>query len=200
MRQRTRQRGPARWAVAPLLLLGCALPGRPILPLERLEQAVDRAASASSFRVHGSLGGVAKVVQWDGVVAGDNEQYTISTGGLLIESRRVDGTSWARRVDRPDRWTTVPYDSPLDLTTLLRGRVVNDAEGDGSAIIITVAYDDSVDVLEALGHIPSAGATTADISLDDGCLTAVTLRMGGHITAELRFWDYGREVAITAPT
>ena len=107
-------------------LLGAACDTRAATTAEgrqRLTQALTRARAACSFRVRGQLrNDGATLVEWEGFVDGADEQYLIRTNGLLIESRRFDRSSWARRVEPPGTWERVPYDGALILQSCITAR------------------------------------------------------------------------------
>jgi hypothetical protein len=165
--------------------------------LRRLTQAVRVATDARSFRVTGTLRVGGPVVQWKGIVDGQDEQYLIRANGLLIESRRVDHVSWSRRLDAPEPWQRVPYDAPLDLTVLTQGTVERVAH-DG-VWTITLRFDD-VDVLAAMTHIPSVGPITAEVTVDEEVLSTVTLHLRGEADAEIALTDFGLPLTVEPVT
>jgi hypothetical protein len=115
----------------------------------------------------------------------------------LIETRRIGAATWTRRADQPDTWHLVTGDHPLELSALLDDHVVAlHEQSDTFTLTIT---DDHTDLLDALTHIPSAGATTAQITIIDGMLDNVTLHLIGNVSVQLSFFDYGRETTIEPP-
>jgi hypothetical protein len=176
---------------------GCApaasdeLPPR---PRELIETAVTYARQRGSFRVRGELRTTVPAMVWEGVVVGTDEQAKTRTAGLVIESRRVGGRSWGRRADGDGSWMEVAYDGPIDLGVLLQGdsrRI--DRQDDGWSITLDFH---GVDILRALTHVPSTGATTATVTLHDDTIAQVTLELPGAVTARLDIWDYGGPVAV----
>lgn len=165
--------------------------------MRRLTQAVQHATEAHTFRVRGALVVGGPLVQWQGIVNGEDEQDLIRANRLLIESRRVDHTSWARRLDSPEPWQQVPYDSPLDLTVLTLG-TIESVEHD-RVWTFTLTFED-VDVLAAMTHIPSVGPTTAEVTVEGDALTAVALHLGGHADAEISLSDFGAPLTIEPVT
>ena len=164
---------------------------------EQLAQAVRHATEARTFRVKGALRMGLPIVQWEGVVNGDDEQYLIRTSGLLIESRRIDHISWARRLDPPESWQQVPYDAPIDLTVLTRG-TIESVEHDQ---VWTIALRfENVDVLAAMTHIPSVGPTTAEVTVERDMLTNVALHLGGHADAEILLSEFGAPLGVEPVT
>ena len=164
---------------------------------QRVDQALEHARLARTYRVRGTFGVDGPLVTWVGFVVDADEQYRISTHGLLIESRRVDGVHWARRLDVDEPWARVPSDEPIDLNVLLRGDEVA-AEHIGDQWVVTLQFDD-VDVLAALTHIPSTGPTTARVTLSGGFVTDVDLRLSGDAGAHVWFWDHGADVVVHRP-
>src|SRR5690242_7813743 len=158
-------------------------------PLDRLDRAVQQSQASRSFRVRGELRTGTATVRWEGFVVGADEQYVIQAAGLVMDSRRIAGVSWGRTRDSTEAWTTVPYDAPVDLGVLHRGRLVDPTRGADGATL-TLAFHD-VDVLRALTHIPSVGDTTAQVDLHNGTVARVLLSLGRSTRAELEFWDYG---------
>jgi hypothetical protein len=165
--------------------------------LQQLTRAVQHATEARTFRVKGALRVGFPLVQWQGVVNGQDEQYLIRANGLLIESRRVNRTSWARRLDPPEPWQRVPYDSPLDLTVLTRG-TIESVEHD-RVWTITLRFED-VDVLAAMTHIPSVGPTTAEVTVEHDVLTNVALHLGDHADAEISLSEFGAPLRVEPVT
>jgi hypothetical protein len=188
------------YTVLTLIATSCAAAPlvQPATAPVRLQRAVTATTAKRSFRIRGLLASSMPIVEWDTVVVGRDERSLTSTGGLLIETRRIGTATWTRRADQPDTWQQVAGDHPLELLTLLDGRVVALHEQPG-ALTLTITYDHT-DVLDALTRIPSAGAITADVTIIDGLLTNVTLHITGDITARLSFSDYGREITIEPPS
>src|SRR5262249_51831300 len=118
---------------------------------------------------------------------------TIHTFGMLIESRRIHGASWARRLDTAEPWMNVPPDHPIDLTALLLGSDVR-TDHIADEWRTTLRFHD-VDVLAALTHIPSTGPTTAVVTLRQGAIAEVTLDLSGA-GAHVSFSSYGEELSI----
>jgi hypothetical protein len=163
-------------------------------PLDPIRRAVEIASDSGSFRVRGEIGASVPIVQWDGIVVGPDEQYTMQASGLLLESRRIGGRNWGRRLDPTGPWVEAPYDGPVDLSVLLRGRPgYVDHSNHSSSITLQFA---SVDVLRALTHVPSVGPTTAHVTLVDGVLTEVTLELGGGVRAHVALTDFGAPMSI----
>jgi hypothetical protein len=188
-----------RWILAGCLLLFGGACGsttsvnlRPI-GLQRIEEAIDFARQSRTYRLTGAVSLQAPLVTWEGVVVDGDEQYIIQTQGMLIESRRINGASWARRLDTGEPWMKVPSDHPIDLTALLLGRDVH-AERLGDDWRIRLRFDD-VDVLAALTHIPSTGPTTAEVTLRGGAIADVTLQLRGA-NARVSFSGYGEALSI----
>lgn len=193
-----------RWAgvlVAALVVAACsqsasvevADPG-----LDRLGRAITQAHRSRTFRLQGVLTDHGSTVAWEGFVAGRNEQYVTHALGLVIESRRVDGTTWGRRLDQQDGWVQAPPDAPLDLDVLLRGHDVH-SHRDGGGWTIRLSYTD-IDVLGALTHIPSVGPSTADVVVAADVISDISLQLDGGARARLHFADYGAALTVTAPT
>jgi hypothetical protein len=169
---------------------GCGVQAAPTTEQgrQRLEQAVTQALDAGSFRVEGELRiGVGVLVGWRGFVDGADEQYVIRAQGLPLESRRVDGSSWARPVDPPGPWRQVAYDGPFDLEVPTRG-VVESVEHDDDWSV-TLRFQE-IDVLSALAHIPSTGPTTARITIEEAALD-IELWLGGQANATVTLTDFG---------
>jgi hypothetical protein len=195
------------WALAAVLLISGAACGSTVeveardTGLTRIKRAVELAEASHSYRVHGVLGVSSPAVEWKGFVVGTDEEYVIKAAGLLIDSRRLNGVHWARRLEPLETWLTAPAGAPIDPGVLLRG-VEQRAEHRGGQWRITLHFD-QVDVLAALSHIPSTGPTTADVALDDDALVEVTLHLGGNAHADISFGDYGANLTIDpvdAPT
>ena len=188
-----------RWMLAGcLLLLGAACGStaaddvRPT-GLQRIERAIDFARQSRTYRLNGAVMVPGPLATWDGIVVDGDEQYTIHTYGMLIESRRINGASWARRLDTAEPWMKVPSDHPIDLTALLLGSDVH-AEHSGDDWRSTLRFD-GVDVLAALTHIPSTGPSTAVVSLRGGAIAEVTLQLRGA-NARISFSSYGEALSI----
>jgi hypothetical protein len=162
--------------------------------IEELRHAVARSRAAGSFRVRGEVSGLGPALAWEEVVVGNDEQGTTIAAGLTIESRRLGGRTWGRRVDRLEPWTEVAYDGALDLSVLVQGRPEH-VERHGLDWSITERFD-GIDVLRALSHVPSTGTTMADVVVHDGLISHVTLHLAGEITADLTFWDYGTRATV----
>ena len=186
--------------VMTLIAASCATAplNRPAPAPVLLHQAVVATTAKRSFRIRGVLASSVPIVEWDAVVVDHDERSVTSTGGLLIETRRIGTATWTRRADQPDAWQQVAGDHPLELATLLDGRVVARHEQPGT-LTLTIAYDHT-DLLDALTHIPSTGSTTADVTVIDGVLANVTIHLAGNVTAQLSFSDYGRETTIEPPS
>src|SRR5262249_59054625 len=101
----------ARWILASCLLLSGAACGSTVSEnvrptgLQRIEGAINFARENRTYRLHGAVttdgrGGPRDdpMVTWEGIVVDGDEQYTIHTFGMLIESRRIHGASWARQL------------------------------------------------------------------------------------------------------
>jgi hypothetical protein len=166
--------------------------------LDRLGRAIARAHESGTFRLRGILTSHGSALTWEGFVAGRNEQYVTHALGLVIESRRVDGVSWAHRLDQADDWMQAPSDGALDLDVLLRGHDVR-SRRDGEVWRITLEYTD-VDVLVALTHIPSVGPTSAEVTVAPELISDVSLRLNGGAAARLHFTDYGASLTVSPPT
>jgi hypothetical protein len=195
-----------RWCVAglvgalALVASACASTGSVEVAdpgLERLGRAIARAHDSETFRLRGILTSHRSAVMWEGFVAGRNEQYVTHALGLVIESRRIDGVTWAHRLDEPDGWTQAPPDAPLDLDVLLRGHDVHSYR-DGNAWRITLNYTD-VDVLVALTHIPSVGPITAEVTVAPDLISEVSLGLNGGAHARLHLTDYGASLTVSPP-
>ena len=188
------------WALAVVLLFSGSACGPTIdveaqdTGLQRIQRAVDFAEASHSYRVHGLLGVSTPAVEWNGFVVGDDEQYVIRTAGLLIDSRRIGGVVWARRLEPVDPWISAPATAPIDPGVLLRG-VQQTAEHQGGRSRIGLHFD-QVDVLAALTHIPSVGPTTVLVTLEDDVLVEVALQLGGNAHADISFSDYGASLTI----
>jgi hypothetical protein len=193
-----------RWAGvlgAALIVAACSSPASVQVAdsgLDRLGRAITQAHRSGTFRLRGVLTSHGSTVAWDGFVAGRNEQYVTHALGLVIESRRVDGTTWGRRLDQEDSWAQAPADAPLDLEVLLRGHDVH-SRRDGGDWRITLSYTD-VDVLVALTHIPSVGPSTAEVVVAAEVISDISLQLGGGARARLHFADYGAALTVTPPT
>jgi hypothetical protein len=161
--------------------------------LRRIERAIEVARDSNSYRVRGLLSVGRPLVRWEGIVVGGDEQYIISTYGLLIDSRRIDSESWARRLDTAGPWMQVPPDPPINLAVLLRGSDVH-TQHPGDEWRIELRFD--IDVLDALAHIPSTGPSTAVVTLREGLIADVTLQISGDVNARISFWDYGAPLAV----
>lgn len=195
------------WAFAAILVISGSACGSTVdveardPGLQRIQRAVELAEASHSYRVHGVVGVSTPAVEWKGFVVGADEQYIIKTAGLVIDSRRIGGVHWARRLEHLEPWLTAPSAAAMDLGVLLRG-VEQHAEHRDGHWRITLHFD-QVDVLAALAHIPSTGPTTADVMLEDGVLVEVALHLGGKARADISFSDYGANVRIDpidAPT
>jgi len=194
------------WALAGVLLVLGSACGSTIAVeardtgLHGIRRAVELAEASHSYRVHGVLGASSPVVEWKGFVVGADEQYVVTSAGLLIDSRRIGGMHWARRLKPLEPWMTAPSDAPIDLGVLLRG-VEQRAEHRNSWWQITLQFD-NVDVLAALAHIRSTGPTRAEVLLQDGGIADVSLSLG-NAHADISFSDYGANLTIDpldAPT
>jgi len=193
----------ASWRLWLLLVLvaiggggcGTVADGRSSTPLDDIRRAVDLAHESGSFRVRGEIGANMPMVAWDGVVVGSDEQYRTRASGLLIESRRIGGRSWGRRLDPVAPWVETAYDGPMDLSVLLRGRPTDRVGHTYDSSSITLQFA-SADVLRALTHMPSVGPTTARVTLIDGALSEVTLELGGGVRAHVEFGDFGGPINI----
>jgi hypothetical protein len=163
--------------------------------LDRIGQAVDAALASGSYRIRGVVEIDGPVISWEGIVVGRDEQYLIETNGLRMDSRRVDGVHWARRLDPDGPWTTVPPDGPMDLAALLQGSDVRSQALDDGWLISLRFHD--LDILEALTHVPSAGPTDAEVTLTDGTISQVALDLAGGARAAIALWDYGATLAVT---
>jgi hypothetical protein len=161
---------------------------------QRLERAVVGAEVDRTYRVKGTVTFGVPLLSWDGIVVGGDEQYILHTLGRVIDSRRIGGRNWWRPLGSSEPWKLAPADTPLDLAVLLRGEVVA-ARHKGDRWALTLHFHD-VDVLAALTHVPSAGPTTAEVTLVDDRITAVTLRLSAFGGAELSFRDHGASLSI----
>ena len=162
--------------------------------LDQVRRAVELASDSGSFRVRGEVRTSVPMVAWEGVVVGSDEELTTQASGMVIESRRVGGRSWGRRLDPTGPWVEVRYDGQMDLSVLLRGRP-EQVEHTDDSWLITLQFTDT-DVLRALTHVPSVGPTTAHVRLVDGVLSDVTLELAGHISARVELWDFGAQLSI----
>jgi hypothetical protein len=194
-----RNLGSAWWRLLLIAIVatgcGSAASDEGIAPMERMRTAVAHARESGTFRLRGQLiAANGAFLSWEGFVAGSDEQYRMTTGGSVFESRRIAGTGWRRRLDPPEPWTEFPYDNPIDLTVLLRGTTDGVEHGEGS-YTVTLQFVD-VDVLRALTHAPSTGPTTAEVSLSGDVMRSITLHVAGGVTAELVLWDHGAAVAV----
>ena len=184
----------------PLLALGAvgcaaaAVEEESDTPLDHVRRAVALASDSGSFRVRGEVRASVPIVAWEGVVVGSDEELRTQASGMVIESRRIGGRSWGRRLDPTGPWAEVPYDGAMDLRVLLRGRLGHVEHTDDSWLI-TLQFTDT-DVLRALTHVPSVGPTTAHVRLVDGVLSDVTLELDGHISARVELWDFGTPLSI----
>ena len=163
--------------------------------LDQVRRAVELASDSGSFRVRGEVRTSVPIVAWEGVVVGSDEELTTQASGMLIESRRVGGRTWGRRLEPTGPWAEVPYDGAMDLSVLLRGRL-EQVEHTDDSWLITLEFADT-DVLRALTHVPSVGPTTAHVRLVDGVLSDVTLELAGHISARVELSDFGAGLSIT---
>ena len=161
--------------------------------LRRIERAIDFARQSRTYRLNGEVMMHGPLVAWDGIVVDGDEQYTIHTFGMVIESRRINGASWARRLDTGGQWTKVPSDHPIDLTVLLLGNEAHTELIDDEWQ--TTLRFDHVDVLAALTHVPSTGPTTAVVRLREGAIAEVTLQLLGA-DARISFSSYGDNLSI----
>jgi hypothetical protein len=195
-----KRRGWAGVLVATLIVAACSSTASVQVAdsgLDRLGRAITQARRSGTFRLRGVLTSHGSTVTWEGFVAGRNEQYVTHALGLVIESRRVDGTTWGRRLDQQDSWAQAPPDDPLDLDVLLRGRDVH-SRRDGGSWRITLNYTD-VDVLVALTHIPSVGPSTAEVVVAAEVISDISLQLGDGARAGLHFTDYGAALTVTPP-
>ena len=103
----------------PLGAVGCrsvAVEEESGTPLDHVRRAVELASDSGSFRVRGEVRASVPIVAWEGVVVGSDEELTTQASGMLIESRRIGGRSWGRRLDPTGPWgksaTTGPWISP----------------------------------------------------------------------------------------
>jgi hypothetical protein len=187
------------WVLAGCLVLFGAACGSTVsgndrpMGLQRIERAIDFAGQGRTYRLNGAVMIHGPLVAWDGIVVDGDEQYTIHTLGMLIESRRINGASWARRLDTGEPWMKVPSDHPIDLTALLLGTEAH-TEQSGDDWRITLRFD-HVDVLAALTHIPSTGPSTAVVRLSEGAIAEVTLQLRGA-DARISFSSYGENLSI----
>jgi hypothetical protein len=115
---------------------------------------------------------------------------------MLIESRRINGASWAGRLDTAEPLMKVPSDHPIGLTALLLGTEVH-TEHSGDERRITLRFD-GIDVLAALTHIPSTGPSTAVVRLRGGAIAEITLQLRGA-DARISFSSYGEDLSIEPP-
>jgi hypothetical protein len=76
--------------------------------LLRIKRATELARDRRTCRVPGLLSVEHPLVSWASIVVGGDEQSTVRTAGLLIDIRRIDGVSWARRLDTADRGGCFP--------------------------------------------------------------------------------------------
>ena len=186
--------GAASRTTPPVSTTSSALSGH-----ARVEQAVASAHRGRSYRVRGELDGLAgPVVTWLGLVVGVDEQAVTSIGGTTFESRRIGGVLWTRRLEPEEPWTQLPLDRPLDLTALSRGSEVRSELRDGRWVV-ELAYKD-VDVLQALTHIPSAGPSTVEVTVEDQGLATVVVRLGNGVTARLAYADFGADLTVEPVT
>jgi hypothetical protein len=174
---------------------GSASSSERVDPMDQIRSAVEHAQESRTFRVRGQLLTKGTALTWEGVVAGDDEQYTATVGRVPFETRRLDGVGWFRRLDRQESWRDFPNDGPIDLGVLLRGVPEGIGHGDGR-YTITLSFGEGVDVLRALAHSPSTGPTTADVTLSDDVISNIMLYLGGGATASLALWDYGADLAV----
>jgi len=194
-----RRAGARSFLLLPLLALGAVGCGSVAVDesgtaLDQFRRAVELASDSGSFRVRGEVRTSVPIVAWEGVVVGSDEELRTQASGMVIESRRIGGRSWGRRLDPTGPWAEVPYDGPMDLGVLLRGRP-GQVEHTDDSWLITLEFADT-DVLRALTHVPSVGPTTAHVTLVDGVLSEVTLELAGHISARVELWDYGVRLSI----
>jgi hypothetical protein len=175
---------------------GCRTSPSVTLDLSRahIERAVEHAHQSRTFRTRGHIDSPGPVLAWQGVVAGLDEQATIVTGGLRLENRRIGGRVWGRLVDAPGPWIEAPYDGPLALDVLLQGTPAR-SDHRGEQWSITLRFTDT-DVLQALTHVPSTGATIADVTVHRDAITDVTLHLEGHASARMDLWDYGAPITV----
>jgi hypothetical protein len=120
--------------------------------LLRIKRATELARDRRTYRVRGLLSVERPLVSWEGFVVGGDEQSIIRTSGLLIDIRRIDGVSWARRLDTAEPWMWFPSDPPINLAALLRGGEVH-SQRHGDEWRIELRFD-GVDVLDELAHTP----------------------------------------------
>ena len=185
-------------SLVPLALLTSACVAVQPAPVEDapaiLRRAVDNARSAANVRVRGDIRSTHSIVGWEGVVVGTDEQYRVAAMGMVIDARRIDGIVWGRPVDRSQPWVSVPSDRSFDLGVLLRGHVDSfTTVDDGQRIELRFA---GVDVLHALSHVPSAGPTTATVTIHSGFVTELDLRLSNDVSARIELWDYGAPLTI----
>ena len=155
--------------------------------VRRLERAVATAKRTTSYRVRGRLG---SRMSWEGFVVDGDEQYVVDVAGLRTESRRIGGRTYGRRVETADEsWVEAPNQAELELSVLQRGEVMSvDAVKDH--MTLTLQFE-AVDVLAALTHIPSVGATRAVVEMEGDVIQRVALQFADGTTASLDYWDYG---------
>jgi hypothetical protein len=153
--------------------------------VDAVRSSVDRLV-AGSYCVRGTVRATGPVVQWEGCVDGDEESYRSQIGGRVVDSRRTGDVLRFRRADDPASvWTDMPRDAPLDLSVLVRG-TPSDGERRGGALRVTLHFDGE-DVLSALAHIPSIGASDVVVTVVDGRLSSVHVDFADHASADLSY-------------
>ena len=65
--------------------------------------------------------------------------------------------------------------------------------------VVELAYKD-VDVLQALTHIPSAGPSAVEVTVDDQEIATVVVRLGNGVTARLAYADFGADLTVEPVT
>jgi hypothetical protein len=187
--------------VVGIVVVACG-PADPDVPAragaQRLERAVAGAYADRTYRVKGTVMFGGPLLSWEGIVDGDDEQYVLHAVGRIIDSRRIAGQNWWRPLGSSEPWKLAPADAPFDLGVLLRGEVVA-ARDEDDRWTLTLHFAD-VDVLAALTHVPSAGSTTAEVTIVNDRVAEVALRLSGFGNAQLSFWDYGTDVSIEPVT
>jgi hypothetical protein len=162
--------------------------------LTRLRRAVATGDGLRTYRVDGELRQNGDSLKWRGVVVGRDEAYISDINGLLIESRRIGGVSWGRKVGSSEPWIQAPSDGSINMGVLLEGTDVH-SQRQGDDWLVTLRFA-GIDVLGALSHIPSTGPSDVGVTIRGDLITHVSVILRANAMAELSLSDYGAALVI----